>query len=1038
MATEDIVIRYKADVSQLEQDLDKLATTQQDLLDTTKKQTDAVQKSLNAQAFAQKKRTELIELERARLIKLREASKLAFDPVEIEKYNRQIAESTRRIDLLENKTKQVADTTKASFEQIKGTIQNIAGAFGVAFSVEAIVQFTKASIDAFLQAEKAAEGLRNAIVSIGGESEGAFNRLIQQSETLQATTIFGDDDIQAAQQVLSTFGLTSAQIEELLPKLTDFATVTGTGIVEAANKIGGALQGAGREFKKLGIDVSANNTELQNYQSILQGLEKFSGSAAKATDTLSGSFQQLENDVNNAQEEIGSKFAESWLNFKKGAIEGLNALLGFTKATETKVDAGNIKAINDQLDYAAELEKKYGREVINTTQALEERRVALEKEQQKALESNEELNRIEQEKRESIFAFAYTETYITKQTEEQRKINDEILRSTQVQLDYIKGIAEKKKEEEEASKRVLKADELRNKTAIELQQLLEKQKQNYDIVGQSNERLINDELEARKKAEEKIREEAKKTAEARKQLLQQLIAELQQITRAEQTRQITAIDPKSFDEAVDKINQLRDLNKSFVDEDIDLKIAQAKAQNLYTKEVAKLFEQIRQGRKDALDVKGGEEILALETATIEKLAKLKEEARRLTVDSAIGDITTRIEDEGQKLQDLTDKIAEGIGIGQNKIYKEQLDERLLLFSKLVEQEKNLKIQEVKDQLKFDLQSVKDSSTAAAEKQVIRQKAQEKINEITKNAEKQFKQAEQTYTDATDKLQSGVLEFVQANAYALQQVGAILTELGNLYDAFAEKRIETIEAEKEARINAIDEQLAKDQEALELRRISEEEAYQRKVSLEAQKVKAEEETAKKIREIKKKQAILDKANALFQIALNTAQALADVKNLSSGGLLSGLIIALAGLQTAAVLAQPIPYRKGSKDTGARGHMARVGEEGEEIVYMPSHSKVLPAKQTNRYGELLDAMFDNKLNQYIAKTYVSPALERQRREFDNQKQETFANNITKSLYFNGGLNANEMDRIRRKGQPITNVDEIAKAIASNLPVYDSYRR
>ncbi len=1038
MATEDIVIRYKADVSQLEQDLDKLATTQQDLLDATKKQTDAVQKSVTTQALAQKKRTQLLELERARLIKLKEASKLAFDPVEIKRYNDQISETTRRIDLLQGKTQEASTNLKTSFNDLRGTIQNVAGAFGVAFSVEAIIQFTKASIDAFLQAEKSAEGLKNAIVSIGGESEGAFNRLIQQSEILQSTTIFGDDDIQAAQQVLSTFGLTTAQIEDLLPKLTDFATVTGTGIVEAANKIGGALQGAGREFKKLGIDVSANNTELQNYQSILQGLDKFSGSAAKATETLAGSFQQLENDANNAQEEIGSAFAEAWLNFKKGAFEGLNALLGFQNATKTKVDAGNIQSINDQLDYAAELERKYGREVIDTTQALEERTAQLEEQQLKAVFNNQQLSKIEKEREESIFGRLYGERFITGATEEQRKINDEIIRSTQVQLDYIKGIADKKKEEEEASKRTLKADELRNKTAKELQDLLDKQKEKYDSIGQSNERLINDELEARKKAEEKIREEAKKTAEARKQLLQQLIAELQQITRAEQTRQITAIDPKSFDESVDKINQLRDLNKSFVDEDIDLKIQQAKAQNLYTKEVAKLFEQIRKGRKDALDVKGGEETLALETATIEKLAKLKEEARRLTVDSAIGDITKRIEEEGQTLQDLTDKIAEGIGIGQNKIYKEQLDQRLILFQKLVDQEKELKIQEVKDQLKFDLQSVKDSTTASAEKQILRQKAQDNIDKINADSEKTFSEAEQNYTDATDKLQGGVLEFVQANAYALQQVGAILGELANLYDQFAEQRIETIEAENEARINAIDEQLAKDQEALDLRRISEEEAYQRKVSLEAQKVKAEEETAKKIREIKRKQAILDKANALFQIALNTAQALADAKNLSSGGLLSGLIITLASLQAAAVIAQPIPYRKGSKDTGASGHMARVGEEGEEIVYMPSHSKVLPAKQTNRYGEVLDAMFDNKLNQYIAKTYVSPALEKQRRSFENQREESFANNITKSLYFNGGLNANDMDRIRKKGQPITNVDEIAKAIASKLPVYDSYRR
>ena len=1035
MATEDIVIRYKADVSELEKDLDKVIQSQNQIATTTKQTSQEVQKSINVQAQAQQKRLQGLKLDVDRLRQIREENKKAFDTTAVNNYGKEVNEAANKLDKLDKKTRETGQSTQQTFNELKGTIQNVAGAFGLAFGLDAIVNFSKKSVEAFIQAERNVKLLESAIVDLGGESVQSFEALSQQAELLGANTLESDDNIRRASVTLKNYGLSASQIGQILPGLIGLAKRTGDSLDSLASKIGNALEGTGRQFKNLGANISTNKTQLENYNELLRALADSSSQATLDSTDLTNALILQQKQVEQLEEDIGGKLAPAWTRVYQGALQYAATLLnlptgGKALAADNLADIeAETKARVDQLKAEGKtVEDIVGDLTVELANAQRELTIASAESKQTVENYGGIFNTLRKIVDLNFQYNAGIDLALAQASEETAKGR---IASIQQQIDF-------QKDQQRLDQDTIKLEELKKKKTEELQKLLEENQVKNDVAAQTNVTNIENELKAREEAEKKAREEIKKTAEARKQLLEQLKAELVQINRAAETQKISAIDPKSFDEAVDKINQLRDLNKRFVDEDIDLKIAQAKAQNLYTKEVAKLFEQIRQGRKDALDVKGGEEILALETATIEKLAKLKEDARRLTVESAIGDITTRIEEEGQKLTDLTNKIAEGIGIGQNKIYKEQLDERLLLFSKLVEQEKNLKIQEVKDQLKFDLQSVKDSSTAAAEKQVIRQKAQEKIDQINKDAEKTFKQAEQSYDDATSKLQSGVLEFVSANAQALQQVGAILTELGNLYDAFAEKRIETIEEEKNARLTAIDEQIAKDEEALELRRISEEEAYLRKKSLEEQKVKLEEEAAKKVREIKKKQAILDKANALFQIALNTAQALASVQNLTTAGALTPLIFALAGLQTAAVLAQPIPYKKGSKDTGARGHMARVGEEGEEIVYMPSHSKVLPAKQTNRYGELLDAMFDNKLNQYIAKTYVSPALERQRREFDNQKQETFANNITKSLYFNGGLNANEMDRIRRKGQPITNVDEIAKAIASNLPVYDSYRR
>jgi len=100
MATEDILIRYRADVSQLEADLNKLIDSQEQLTTATKQNTAEQTKAANSAEFAAKKRAQLLDQEREKLEKLRQAQKLAFDPAIIEKYNAQIAASQKRIETL--------------------------------------------------------------------------------------------------------------------------------------------------------------------------------------------------------------------------------------------------------------------------------------------------------------------------------------------------------------------------------------------------------------------------------------------------------------------------------------------------------------------------------------------------------------------------------------------------------------------------------------------------------------------------------------------------------------------------------------------------------------------------------------------------------------------------------------------------------------------------------------------------------------------------------------------------------------------------
>jgi len=101
-----------------------------------------------------------------------------------------------------------------------------------------------------------------------------------------------------------------------------------------------------------------------------------------------------------------------------------------------------------------------------------------------------------------------------------------------------------------------------------------------------------------------------------------------------------------------------------------------------------------------------------------------------------------------------------------------------------------------------------------------------------------------------------------------------------------------------------------------------------------KLISEEELSKKKLEIKIKQAKIDKEQALFNIAIGTAQNIIGAK---LNPVLIGLAIALGLAQTVAVASRPLPkYAKGRKGGGAE--RAEISEAGGEFVYYPNRSIV----------------------------------------------------------------------------------------------------
>ena len=369
--------------------------------------------------------------------------------------------------------------------------------------------------------------------------------------------------------------------------------------------------------------------------------------------------------------------------------------------------------------------------------------------------------------------------------------------------------------------------------------------------------------------------------------------------------------------------------------------------------------------------------------------------------------------------------------------KKAAEERTAILNQEIQNEQNLNITRIENARDAELAKVKDGEAGAAERAAINKKYDNQITNSNKvAADKQAANNLNLTTTVEEQEKAAYDRRVQRTLEYAQATQAVLQELGNLFSQITENQIEEANKEKDARIANIDEVEARQKEAFEQGLLSEAEFKAIQDENRNARVNAEIAAEKKIQQAKKKQALLDKANALFTIAINTAQNI-----VGQPGPLGSLIpfwVALGGLQAAAVIAQPTPYAQGTKDSGTKGEMARVGEHGEEIVWMPSNSKVLPNRQTRKYADVIDAMFDNRLDHYIHKNYIAPALMAQQNAKQNQNNRNFAENIANSITYNqSGLTASDLEAQRKRGQYIRNVDEIASAIAKNLPKYDPYR-
>lgn len=271
----------------------------------------------------------------------------------------------------------------------------------------------------------------------------------------------------------------------------------------------------------------------------------------------------------------------------------------------------------------------------------------------------------------------------------------------------------------------------------------------------------------------------------------------------------------------------------------------------------------------------------------------------------------------------------------NQEQKKAEEQRKAEYEKAMQEEQEEDVNVADFQSALDYAAKRMQLEGATEDEIY----QYRFNTEMKYWQKKLATAEvgsQEYIDISTKIADMEIEnnnrVAASNAQKLQDVidiaGQALNTLGQMTDEIFGAISDSIQAQ----IDQLDEMYTTDAEE------AKKDASKKYIS--------EKELEEKKAKLKLKQQKLDKANAIFQIGLNTAMAImsiwAQVPKADFGAstiALTAMAAALGATQLAVAAAKPLSqYAKGRK--GGQGEYALVGEKGAEIMYVPQGSSIIP--------------------------------------------------------------------------------------------------
>lgn len=222
--------------------------------------------------------------------------------------------------------------------QFQKTTNLLAKSFAAAFATRKIVQFGKASVQAFMADEKAAKSLSLALQNTGNgfatiATEGFISRMQDTYKVL-------DDELRPAFQTLLTATGSITKAQEGLQLALDVSAGTTKDLAAVSQALARGYAGNTQGLSRLNAGLDKAILKTGDMEQITARLSsKFGGQALGVLNTYAGQMAALGVAAANAQEIIGKGLLDS-LN----AIGGGNTQSGITKTTGLMENLANLAA----------------------------------------------------------------------------------------------------------------------------------------------------------------------------------------------------------------------------------------------------------------------------------------------------------------------------------------------------------------------------------------------------------------------------------------------------------------------------------------------------------------------------------------------------------------------------------------------------------------------------------------------------------------------------------------------------------------------
>ena len=180
-----------------------------------------------------------------------------------------------------------------------------------ALSTQRILAYSKASIKAYAEDQRAAALLSNQLKNLGlayaaVDVEAFIGKL-------QAQTGILDDELRPAFAQLARVTGSVAQSQKLMAAAFDASRGAGIGFMDAVDTLSQAYVGNKRGLRQLNLGLTQAELAAMDFDQILNKITKhFKGAGAASLDTFAGKLDLLKVSTENAKESIGEGFVDAF------------------------------------------------------------------------------------------------------------------------------------------------------------------------------------------------------------------------------------------------------------------------------------------------------------------------------------------------------------------------------------------------------------------------------------------------------------------------------------------------------------------------------------------------------------------------------------------------------------------------------------------------------------------------------------------------------------------------------------------------------